>query len=135
MVSIYTMERNECKDIKRPGVVSAVLLFMPTLVLAGDLGNIDNFARTIVLFINNTFIPLIFAFGLLAFLWGMVRYFILGGADEEKRAQGRALIFHSILGFVLMITVLAIVNLFASGLLEALGMPNDLIIGLPRAEF
>lgn len=67
-------------------------------------------------FINDILIPLVFAVALLVFLWGIFKYFILGGGDEGKRAEGRQLMLYSILGFGLMVAIFALVNLLVSGL-------------------
>lgn len=93
--------------------------FTPFLALAqGSPGNLDGvaiFFRNIVEFMNGVLVPAIFALAFLVFIWGMFQYFILGGHDSEKQEQGRSLMLYAIIGFVLMISVWGIVNLFASG--------------------
>ena len=50
-----------------------------------------------------TLIPMVFALSLLIFIWGMFKFFILGGANDEDRAKGKQLIIWAIIGFVLMV--------------------------------
>ncbi len=121
-------------DVRVAATLAFASLFVPTFAFAGQFGQIDTFAVTIVEFINGTLIPLIFAFGLLMFIWGVFKYLILGGANEETREQGKQLVLYSILGFVMMIIIFALVNLLAGGILEGLDMPNDGIINTPRVE-
>ena len=76
--------------------VSLVVFLAPLLALAaetsdstGDFGAIGKFVGNISGFINNTLIPLLFGVALLVFLWGIFKYFILGGGDEGKREEGK----------------------------------------------
>lgn len=102
-------------------IVGAGLLFVaPLLALAqntpADFGQIGGFVDTLILFINNTLVPLVFAIAFLVFIYGVFQYFILGGGDEEKRKEGRGLMLYAIIGFVLMVSIWGIVNLIGTGL-------------------
>jgi hypothetical protein len=110
-----------------------LLLAAPVLASA-QFGDVNRFAATIITFINNVLIPLIFAFGLLVFIWGMFRFFILGGGDEEQRAKGKSLMLFAILGFVMMIIIFSVVNLLSTGLLEGLDQPNQGIVNPPALK-
>jgi hypothetical protein len=118
-------------------LVLLALMMLPLATFAGaaggDFGIINNFAGTVIDFINGVLIPLIFAVALLVFIWGMFTYFILGGGDEGKREQGKSLMLWAIIGFVLMIIIFAIVNLLAGGLLTGLGTDNTGVTTLPSA--
>ena len=91
------------------------LIVLPSVAFA-QFGEIDNFISKISLFIQNRLIPLVFAVALLMFIWGMFKFFILGGDDEENRGKGKQLMLYSIAGFVLMVSIFGIVNLIANGL-------------------
>ena len=43
----------------------------------------------------------------------MFQYFIAGGANDEKKEQGKSLMIYATLGFVLIIIFWGIVNLLA----------------------
>ena len=87
-------------------------------------GNLKGYLKSIIDFINGYVIPLIIAAAIVAFIWGMFKYFILGGADEEKRSSGQSLMIWAVVGLVLMLSLQGIVNLFA----DALGLTGGTII-------
>ena len=93
-----------------------LMVFMPSIALAqGEFGELSDFFENFVGFINDTLVPLVFAVAFLVFIWGVFQYFILGGADDEKKKAGRSLMLYGIGGFVLMVSVWGIVNLLANG--------------------
>ena len=69
-------------------------------------------------FINQTIIPAIIALAILVFIWGMFQYFILGAADDEKKGKGKQLMLWGLIGFVVMFSLLGIIQLLvkATGL-------------------
>jgi len=112
--------------------IASLGAFAPTLALAaGEFNKLNDFVGNILDFINGTLVPLIFAVAFLIFLWGIFKYFILGGDDEDKRKEGRNLMMYGIGGFVVMVSVWGIVNLLAGGLglqdQELLNVPNAII--------
>jgi uncharacterized membrane protein YgcG len=74
----------------------------------------DNFFAQILVFINVYLVQVILAVAFLVFFWGLYTYFIQGGADEEKRKQGRQLVIWGLVGFVIMVSLWSIVNLVSS---------------------
>ncbi len=104
--------------------VSALALLLLPGVTQAQFGGIDTFFLNVMTFINSILIPLVFAVALLAFIYGMYRYFILGGDNDGDRETGRSLMVWAIIGFVLMVSIWGIVNLLANGLSGSLG-PND----------
>lgn len=102
-------------------ILSRLLPFtflMPFLALAqgpGNLTGVATFLRNIVSFMNGVLVPAIFALAFLMFIWGMFKFFILGGHDTEKQEEGKSLMLYAIMGFVVMISLWGIVNLVASG--------------------
>lgn len=55
-------------------------------------------------------IALLFAVAFLAFIFGIMRYLVAGGANEEMRKQGRDLAIWGIIGFFVMVSVWGLVN-------------------------
>ena len=123
-------------------IVSSVGVFLfPVVVLAalnttsGTSGNafvgsgIEAFVKNLVTFINSTIVPLVFAIAFLVFLWGIFKTFILGGADETKRSEGRQLMLYAIIGFLLMVSLWGIVNLVSS----SLGLSQSFTGSLPKS--
>ncbi|MCA9366227.1 hypothetical protein KC722_01470 [Candidatus Kaiserbacteria bacterium] len=99
-------------------VAAFMLALFPAVAAAQNLatGEIGQFIGGVSTFINDILIPLVFAVALLMFLYGIANYFIIGGGDEGKRAEGKKLMLYSIVGFVLMVSIFGIVNLIVSGL-------------------
>ncbi len=91
------------------------ILIIPSIAL-GQFGEIDDFLGDVSAFINSTLIPLVFALALLMFIWGMFKFLILGGSEEESRKEGKNLMLWSVIGFVVMVSIFGIVNLLAGGL-------------------
>ena len=77
-------------------------------------GEFGTFLGNVIGFANGVLIPFILGIGFLVFVWGMFRYFIAGGADEEARSNGKNLMIWATLGFVLIIIFWGVVNLVAS---------------------
>lgn len=95
----------------------AVLFLLPFATFAQEyFGEVDTFFINIGGFIDNILIPLLFTLALLVFLFGMFKYFILGGGNESEREKGKQLIMYSLIGFVLMVSIWGIVNIIAGGL-------------------
>ncbi len=93
--------------------------FLPMLALAQansagpNLGYITGWVSKLASLIN-TLIPFILALALLVFLWGVFKYFVLGGGDEEKQAEGKKFMVYGIIGLVIMVAVWGIVALVAN---------------------
>lgn len=96
-------------------IYAVVLIFLPAISFA-QLGTIDTFFNKIIGFINNILIPLIFGLALLVFIYGVYKYFILGGSNEEEQKKGKQLVLWAVIGFVLMVSIWGIVNIIAGGL-------------------
>jgi len=90
-------------------------------------GYFGNFVTSALSFINGFIIPFILALIVLVFFWGVFKYFILGGADEGKREEGRKLILYSIVGLVVAVAIYGIINIFVG----ALGIDAKTKIELP----
>lgn len=88
---------------------------------------LGNFFYAIIGFIDAVLVPLIFTLAFVAFIWGVFRYFIAGGADKEKREEGRKFVLWSVIGFVVMFSIWGIVSL----LINSLGFDNNSRPGLP----
>ncbi len=94
-------------------------LLVPLFALAqanpGNFQGLTNFFTNVIVFMNNTLVPAVFALAFLVFIWGMFKMFILGGHEEETQEDGKKLVMYAIAGFVIMVSLWGIVNLVASG--------------------
>ncbi|CAN5703339.1 hypothetical protein BH11PAT2_BH11PAT2_05720 [soil metagenome] len=66
--------------------------------------------------IINLLVPLVFAVAFIVFIYGVFRYFILGGGNEEKRAEGRKFVMWGIIAFAIMVSVWGLVNVITGTL-------------------
>ena len=112
----------------KKGLILAGLNFLPLVAFAqfGG-GGLTNYMQSIVTFINNVIIPLIIAAAVLVFIWGMFSFFILGASDEEKKQKGKDLMMWGLIGFVVMFSLLGIINL----LVDAVGLKGG-TLGTPQ---
>ena len=67
-----------------------------------------------IVFLNGTIIPLLFALAFLFFLVNVLRYFIIGGGNEEGRKKAKMLATWGIIAFVVMVSIWGIVNVLVS---------------------
>lgn len=107
--------------MKKAQTLSIIVLGLsPALVSAqGYFGQIDDFFLRVQGFIGDILIPLIFAAALLMFIYGMFKFFILGGHNKESQEEGKQLILWAVIGLVLMVSIWGIVNIIAGGLFGA----------------
>ena len=72
---------------------------------------ITKLIENILDFINGTLIYLVFALAFIFFIWGVFKYFILGGASDETREEGKKFIVWGIVALAVMVSVWGLVNL------------------------
>lgn len=108
--------------MKKCFLCSFLLVFLVPFFVSAQIAQFGNGGAFEVLlinilnFINSTLIPFIMGLGFLFFVWGVFVYFIVGGADEEKKAKGRSLVVHTIVGFLAIIIFFGVVNMIASSI-------------------
>lgn len=101
-------------------LTSGTLLMLPAVINAQnngfdpDGGEFGDFLRNILEFSNDILIPFIIGIGFLVFVYGMFKYFIAGGQNEDRQKEGKALMIYATLGFVLIVIFWGVVNLLAS---------------------
>ncbi len=123
--------------MKRLLKIIPALLLLPFITSAADGGEkIANFSGVRGLLnafediVNTMIVPTIFTIAFLVFLFGIFQTFILGASDEGKQKEGKTLMLYSIIGFVLMVSIWGIVNIFADGL----NLNDDSGIPTPRTQ-
>lgn len=117
------------------GSTSALLLtpFLASAQLAtggGDLGPFQNLLENILIFTNNVLIPFIIGIGFLVFVWGMFKFFIVGGANDDAKESGKSLMIYATLGFLLIIVFWGVVNLLA----DSTGLEGDTLQNVPKVK-
>lgn len=99
--------------MKKFGYIGAALalpFFAAAQTINGQ-GGLGTLAQSLIGFINNILVPLLFAAAFIVFIWGIFQYFIMGGHDEEKKEKGKSLMLYGLIGFFLMVSVWGLVNI------------------------
>lgn len=88
----------------------------PAPLIEGEAGGFGQFAEGLILLINGYLIPLMIAIAVLAFIWGVTKYFILNSDNEESRNEGKMLMLYAIIGFVVIVALWGIVAFVAAAI-------------------
>jgi hypothetical protein len=118
--------------IKKISIAAGIAVSLPFLALAqpdANFGGIGATVTSVMQFINSFLVPLVFAVAFLFFIYGMFKFFIMGGASQENRDQGKQLMLWGVIGFVLMVSIWGLVNVVAEGL----GFRQEEIQEIPEA--
>jgi len=107
-----------------PGISSA------QIADSSNAGAFEDLLENILVFSNDVLIPFIIGIGFLVFVFGMFKFFILGGANDEKKEQGKSLMIYATIGFVLIIIFFGVVNLLS----ESTGLTGETIRNVPRID-
>jgi len=115
---------------------SATLLALPVVTFAqltqtsgtAATSGFGVFVLNITDFINTLLVPAVMALAFLAFIWGMFKFFILGGGNEDSKEQGKQLMIWATLGFVMIIVLWGLVNFIG----DSLGLTGQ-VIEIPSA--
>ena len=110
--------------------LTPMIVFGQSRVLPENGGDFGELLKNILGFANNVLIPFILGIGFLVFVWGMFKFFIYGGANDDAKEQGKSLMVYATLGFVLIIIFWGVVNLVA----QSTGLENDRIKNVPSAR-
>jgi len=97
---------------------------------SADAGPFQDLLENILIFSNDVLIPFILGIGFLVLVWGIFKYFIFGGANDEAKEQGKSLIIYATLGFVLIIVFWGIVNLLTT----STGLVNQSLQNIPSIQ-
>lgn len=77
---------------------------------------LQNYSNGITGVINYILVPVLMAIAFIVFLYGVYKYFIQGAADEKSRVDGRQFTLWGVIGFVVILSLWGIVNIFMSTL-------------------
>ncbi len=119
-------------------IFSAVTLFvLPFVVGAQGIaggntrgGDIGEVLGDILAFIDTRVVPFILGIGFLVFVWGMFKYFIQGGDNDDAKEKGKSLIMYAVAGFVVILAFWGIVTIITNGI----GLENKDLQDIPKAN-
>lgn len=80
------------------------------------MGNVDALVSKVTVAIINPILALLFAAGLLVFMWGIVQFLIGLSGDSESKDDGKRHMLWGVIGMFVMVAAVAIVNLVASSI-------------------
>lgn len=116
---------------------TTALLALPAVINAqsgggfqSDGGKFGDLLGNILEFTNQVLIPFIIGIGFLVFVYGMFKYFIAGGQNEDKQKEGKDLMIYATLGFVLIVVFWGIINLLAS----STGLEGEKLQDTPQVD-
>jgi hypothetical protein len=98
------------------GIILVLVLVIGTSMAATGDGSLQGALVNLIVFFNDYVIPLLLGLAFLFFVWNAVRFFILGGAQEEGREKAKMLALYGIGAFVFIASIWGIVNLLIGGL-------------------
>jgi predicted cobalt transporter CbtA len=81
---------------------------------------LSQYSNSFIQTVNTVLVPVLVAIAFIVFLYGVARYFIIGGANEGDREIGRQYILWGLIGFVVIISVWGIVNI----IINTFGLTN-----------
>jgi len=102
-----------------PATMLLALVTLPLLASAQVLpttGALAEAFKAIVTFIQQILIPFLFAIGFFMFVWGVIKFFVIGGNNDDAKAEGKSLIIYALAGFVVILIFWGLVNIVAGGI-------------------
>lgn len=110
-------------------ILSGAVFLLPAIALAqnapgfgGVLALIDSLSAVL-----NRILPLIIGLGVLYFFWGLAR-FILNAGDEEEQKKARGIMLWGIIAIFVMLSIWGIVNFLVS----STGLNNNTVPNVPE---
>jgi len=113
--------------------IASLAVFIPffasaqTILDGGNGGALGGALQDIVEFIQGVLIPFLFAIGFFMFVWGMIKFFVIGGNNDDDKAEGKSLIIYALAGFVIILIFWGLVNIIASGI----GLEDEELLTTP----
>lgn len=103
-------------------ITMLAVMTAPSLTHAADLllgggtgGDLATAMTSFLEFLNGVLVPFLLAIGFFMFVWGIIKYFVIGGDNDDAKASGKSLIIYAISGFVVILAFWGIVNIIVNG--------------------
>ena len=106
------------------------LLAMPmvTLAVTDPSGNVSSVLGLIEMIVGRL-IPILVAFSLITFIWGLIRFLL--SDDEEKRKSGKQIMLWGIIALFVIVSIWGIVQYIAS----VFGVDGTTTVNTPQVPF
>ena len=89
------------------------LLFAP---LFANAQGVQEFMINLTIVLDDIVIPFLIGIAFLIFVFNGVRFFVIGGSNEQGRENAKALAIYGVTAFVVMIVFWGIINLLATSI-------------------
>ncbi len=86
---------------------------------------IMNYSNSIVNIINFYLVPILLSVAFIVFLYGVYKNFILGAESGEAHTAGSKFVATGLIGFVIILSLWALVNIVGSTLVGSSGASNN----------
>lgn len=80
---------------------------------SADMYSLEGIANWGTCFLNRAVIPFLFALATVAFIWGVIQYY-LNPENEEKRKKGKSFIVGGLIALFVMLSMWGIVTIFTT---------------------
>lgn len=94
-------------------ILVALIILVPG-VASAQTGTLQNIFSSVGVFLNDVVLPLILAIAFIVFITNVVRFFIIGGSNEDGRENAKNLAIYGIGAFVLIVAFWGIVTFFTN---------------------
>lgn len=84
--------------------------------LVASAQSVQEFLTNFMLFSSNYVIPFLIGIAFVFFVFNAIRFFVIGGSNEEGKEKAKALAIYGVSAFVLIIIFWGIINLLTSSL-------------------
>lgn len=109
-------------------IIGASVWAMPVLVLAQTTDDAFSLLE-LVTKVLNAIVPVLIAFAVVWFLWGVFSYMFTD--DEEKKGKAKEMMIYGIIGLFIMVSVWGLVNILGGTLDLDTAVPTE---GIPNLE-
>lgn len=107
LVKTFGVGQNAAPDVSR-------LITTPTSTSGCNLGPNPKFqglVTYVLCLIKSSVIPLLFAIAVVMFIWGAIKFFLIGADDAEKKVKGKQFMLWGIIALAVMISIWGLVKI------------------------
>lgn len=93
--------------------------------------DLQSYVTSFVYFVNEIVIPFLLAMALFIFIFNVIRYFVIGGSNDDSKEKAKSLAVYGVLAFVVILIFWGVVNLLSS----SLGLTSNRLTSAPCFDY
>jgi len=97
--------------IKKLGGSGLLLAACPGLTGTSSVGDFFNLITCLIV---NSVVPLLFALATVAFVWGIINYYLINQDNENKKKAGKSFMIWGLIALFVMLTVWGLVGILSN---------------------